>query len=65
MATRHMTYQYDWGFITIDTNYETAPTGYFASFEVNMTEAEFIDEGADLRVVDGELVIVPVSELEG
>lgn len=58
MATRYRTYQYDWGFITIDTQNETAPEGYIAEFQVNLSEAELIEEGAQLEVVDDELVII-------
>lgn len=59
MATRFKTYQYEWGFVTIDTKNETAPEGYTAVFEVNIPEAEQITDGAQLQVVDNELVITP------
>lgn len=59
MATRYRTYQYEWGFTTIDTKNETAPEGYIAEFEVNIAEAKDIEEGAEIRVLNDEVVIIP------
>ena len=63
MATRYRTYQYDWGFITIDTKNEEAPEGWTAEFQVNIPEAELIEEGAKLEVIEEELIITPPDEL--
>lgn len=61
---RHMTYQFEWGFVTIDTRDEQEPDGYLAKFPTTVDEREIIDEGAQLEVVGDELVITPVEELE-
>ena len=64
MATRFRTYQYDWGFMTIDTREETAPEGYIAEFQVNIPEAELIQDGAEIEIVDNDLVITPAETIE-
>jgi hypothetical protein len=63
MATRYRTYQYDWGFLTIDTQNETAPEGYTAEFQVNMEEAEQIEQGADIQIINDEAVVIPQEEV--
>lgn len=60
-GTRHKCYQMPWGFVTIDTENpnDVAPEDYIAVFDVNMQESAQIDDGADLVVVDGNLIIDP------
>lgn len=65
MATRNVTYQFDWGFATFDRNTEQdrideieTQNSYLAKFDVNMDEREIIDSKKSfLKVVDGELIV--------
>jgi len=59
MATRYKTYQMDFGFITIDTQTETAPENYIAGpFDVTDVEAVQIEASAELAVDNDELTVV-------
>lgn len=66
MATRHQTYQMPYGFITIDTETESAPEDFLAGpFDVTEIEEVQIRAGADLAVPKDELVIdSPISEVD-
>lgn len=56
--TRFQTYQMPYGFITIDTNTETPPDEFIAGpFMVNIAEAEMIEEGATIEVVDDDVSV--------
>lgn len=60
MATRYQTYQTEFGFITIDTKTESAPEEYVAGpFDVNMAEAELIENGASIERDGDQVVVVP------
>ncbi len=63
--TRHQTYQTEYGFITIDTETEQPPDEFISGpFDVNLDEADQIDQGADLEVTEDGLQITP-QPLEG
>lgn len=62
--TRYKTYQYPWGFLTIDTQNETAPEGYSQEFSVNLTEASYIEDGAQLEVIEDELIVIPAESVD-
>lgn len=54
--TRYKTYQFDWGFMTIDSQTEEAPKDYIAGpFNVTIPEAEMIEKGATIEVVDDQV----------
>jgi len=57
--TRYKTYELEPGvFGTYDSQTETLPTVFLSGpYDVNLSEAEEIVDGAWLGVVDGELVI--------
>lgn len=63
--TRFQTYQITepdengkYNCMTIDTNTEQPPTEFVAGpFNVNMTEAEMIEEGATIEVVDDDVSV--------
>lgn len=64
MSTRHVTYQFDWGFATYDRNTEQeaidgveAKAEYVAKFDVTNDEAAQIQDGASIAV-EGDAVIV-------
>lgn len=60
MATRYQTYQMSWGFLTIDTEAETPPDDFIAGpFDVNLTEAGHIQDGASIEIVDGQAIVTP------
>ena len=67
MATRYRCYQFSWGFMTYDTETETAPESGFIGgpFQVNHDEADMIQEGAMIRLNDeGDDVIVYWPEVQ-
>lgn len=58
MATRFQTYETSYGFCTIDTNSEEPPEEYISGpYDVNMSEAELIQDGAGIVIVDGEAIV--------
>lgn len=59
MATRYRTYELKPGvFGTYDSQTEAMPTEFIAGpFDVNMSEAELIQEGAMIEIVDGEAIV--------
>lgn len=53
-----------YGFITIDTRTESAPTEFIAGpFDVNLSEAEMIQDGATIEVVGDEVKVYLESEI--
>lgn len=50
--------------MTCNVDEDTPPTEYIKRWGVNEEEAQQIDDGADIEVVDGELIIKPAA-LEG
>lgn len=66
MATRYRCFQYPWGFCTIDTQNEDTPPGYIAEFQVNLEEAEMIQDGAIIELNDegDDVVVYFEAELE-
>jgi hypothetical protein len=64
MATRYRVQQFDWGFRTYDTQTEEPVEGAIAEFDVNMTEAELIEQGGNIEVIDDEAIVTP-PVLEG
>jgi len=58
--TRFQTYQTEYGFITIDTHTETPPEDFIAGpFDNTLAEADVIQNGAIIEVVDDSLVVTP------
>jgi hypothetical protein len=64
MATRFRTYELAEGvFGTYDSNTEPMPTEFLRGpFDVNMEEAELIQEGANIFIVDNQAVVIPEGE---
>lgn len=65
MATRHQTYQMEYGWITIDTKTENPPENPLAGpFDVTLPEAEMIENTASIVLnEDGtEVTIIPNGE---
>lgn len=63
MATRYKLQQFEWGFRMYDSQTEEPADGELARFEVNLEEAELIENGAKIEVVDGEVVITEQEEV--
>ena len=59
MSTRYQTYELSEGvFGTYDSNTEEMPTVYLRGpFDVNVQEAEQIQDGATIEIVDNQAVI--------
>ena len=72
MATRHVTYQFDWGFATYDRNIEQTQINivesekkYLNKFDVSINERELIDDADnELYVENDALKIVTVDGVE-
>lgn len=63
MASKHFTYQFDWGFMTIDSRKEDEPKGYIAKFPITDEEREVIDQnGASVKIKGKKLEITPPEE---
>lgn len=64
MATRYQTYELVEGvFGTYDTRNEPAPTTFLRGpYDVNIEEAEQIQDGASIEIVDDQAVIYFESE---
>lgn len=65
MATRHVTYQFDWGFATYDHNTEQdaidaieAKGEYINKFPVTIAERELIDDSDTEVVVENDSLIL-------
>lgn len=67
MATRHVTYEFDWGYGTYDRNTEQAAINeieaaqeYLNKFDVNIQERELIDESTtEVITVSEGLLLIP------
>lgn len=55
--TRFKVQQFAWGFRTYDSLTEEPDPGEIARFDVNEQKAGWIQDGGQIRVVDGELVV--------
>lgn len=67
MPTRYKTYELMPGvFGTYDTQTEELPTEFIGGpYDVNIQEAEFIEQGGSIEIVDGEAIVSsPVLEGE-
>ncbi len=62
--TRHRVQQFEWGFRTYDTQTEEPVEGAIAEFDVNLSEAELIEQGGDIQVVEDGVVVMPPEEIE-
>lgn len=71
MATRNVTYQFEWGFATYDRRTEADAIAqiedekeYIDKFDVSVAEREIIDQnGATIEVIDGECVVTRPEEV--
>ncbi len=57
--TRHRVQQFEWGFRTYDTQTEEPVEGAIAEFDVNLSEAELIEQGGLIEIVEGEAIVSP------
>ena len=72
MATKNVTYQFEWGFSSYNRQTEAdriaeieAADNYIKKFDITIPEREIIDEGAALlEVINGELVITEVGNID-
>ncbi len=62
--TRYKVQQFEWGFRTYDSNTEQPVEGEIARFDVNMEEAELIEQGGIIEIVDNEVVVTMPEEAE-
>ena len=61
--TRFKVQQFPWGFRTYDSYTEEPDPGEIARFDVNEQKAGWIQDGGQIRVVDGELVVtIPFAQ---
>ena len=61
--TRFKVQQFPWGFRTYDSYTEEPDPGEIARFDVNEQKAGWIEDGGQIRVVDGELVVtIPFAQ---
>ena len=58
-AYNHYCYQMPWGYYVQEVGVDPTPESYAKRWGVNETEARQIREGADVAVVDGDLVVTP------
>lgn len=58
MATRYKVQQFTWGYRMYDSQTEEPAPGEIARYDVNLAEAELIKDGADIQVIDGEVVAI-------
>jgi hypothetical protein len=62
--TRYKVQQFDWGFRTYDSQTEEPVEGAIAEFDVNISEADLIEQGGDIEIVNDEVVVIPPEEVE-
>ena len=62
MPTRYKVQQFEWGYRMYDSQTEEPADGEIARYDVNLEEAELIENGADIQIVDGEIVVIPQEE---
>lgn len=61
MATRYKTYELEPGvFGTYDSQTENLPTEFISGpYDVNIEEAELIEQGGNIEIVEGEAIVTP------
>lgn len=63
--TRYKLQQFEWGFRMYDSQTKQPVDGEIARYNVNLQEAELIEQGGTIEIVDGEVVVAePVVEGE-
>lgn len=62
--TRYKLQQFEWGFRTYDSQTEEPVEGAIAEYDVNIAEAELIEQGGDIEIVDGEVIVTASEEVE-
>ena len=64
-STRYKLQQFEWGFRMYDSQTEEPAEGELARFNVNLQEADIIERGGMIEIVNGEVVVTePVVEGE-
>lgn len=63
-STRYQLQQFEWGFRMYDSQTEEPAPGELARYNVNLDEADIIERGGLIEVVDGD-VIVTEPAIEG
>ncbi len=61
--TRYRVQQFEWGFRTYDTQTEEPVEGAIAEFDVNIFEAELIEQGGLIEIINDEAVVTAPEEL--
>lgn len=59
--TRFKLQQFEWGFRMYDSNDELPADGELARYDINMEEAELVEAGGTINIIDGEVVVTPVE----
>lgn len=63
--TRYKLQQFEWGFRMYDSQTEQPAEGELARYNVNLEEADIIERGGTIEIVDGEVIVTePVMEGE-
>lgn len=63
-STRYKLQQFEWGFRTYDTQTEEPVEGAIAEYDVNIQEAELIEQGGIIEIIDGEAIVTTPEEVE-
>ena len=63
MATRYKLQQFSWGFRCYDSQTEEPIEGEIACYDVNLEEAEMIENGATVEIQDGEAIVFMEGEV--
>lgn len=63
-STRYKVQQFDWGFRTYDSQTEEPVEGEIARFDVTIAEAELIENGGVIEIVDNKIVVSEPPEEE-
>jgi hypothetical protein len=70
MATRHVSYQFEWGFATYDRDTDQEQISdieqkgdYINKFDVDIPQSELIADGATIDIIGNELSIHLEGEL--
>lgn len=59
MATRYKLQQFEWGFRCYDSQTEEPIPGEIDRYDINMEEAELVEQGGSIQIIDGEAVVTP------
>jgi hypothetical protein len=62
--TRYKVQQFEWGFRTYDSQTEQPVEGAIAEFDVNISEADLIEQGAIIEIVNDEAIVTMIEETE-